>query len=134
MHATSDPLGALAHTLFVSAEVIEHVGPALIKTTANVSAETIKFATGVTKFANAVSPVASEAVKVVPILGAVFSGLSLTHSAWTFHHSSSLLDNMESLKNHLQIALRNIQYLQTVHDNFDAVMSTIFVEDDNIMD
>ena len=90
MHATSDPLGTLAHFLFVSAEVIEHVGPALIKTTANVSVETLKVATGVisiTKFANAVSPVASEAVKVVPILGAVFYGLSLTHSAWTFHHS-----------------------------------------------
>ena len=115
MHATSDPLGALAHILFVFADVFEHGGPALIKTTANVSVETMKFATGVTKFANAVSPVASEAVKVVPIVGAVFSGLSLTHSAWTFHHSSSLLDNMESLKDHLQTALKNIQYLQTIH-------------------
>ena len=132
MHATSDPLGALAHILFVSAEVIEHVGPALIKTTANVSIETMKVATGVTKFANAVSPVASEAVKVVPILGAVFSGLSLTHSAWTFHHSSSLLDNMESLKDHLQTALKNIEKLQTIHVNLDALMSIIYVEDDNI--
>jgi len=132
MHATSDPLGALAHILFVSAEVIEHVGPALIKTTANVSVETMKVATGVTKFANALSPVASEAVKVVPILGAVFSGLSLTHSAWTFHHSSSLLDNMESLKDHLQTALNNIEYLQTIHISLDALMSTIYVEDDNI--
>lgn len=132
MHATSDPLGALAHILFVSAEVIEHVGPALIKTTANVSVETMKVATGVTsitKFANAVSPVASEAVKVVPILGAVFSGLSLTHSAWTFHHSSSLL---ESLKDHLQTALNHIDYLQSIHVNLDALMSTIYVEDDNI--
>jgi len=132
MHATSDPLGALAHILFVSAEVIEHVGPALIKTTANVSVETMKVATGVTKFANAVSPVASEAVKVVPILVAVFSGLSLTLSAWTFHHSSSLLDNMESLKDHLQTALNNIEYLQTIHISLDALMSTIYVEDDNI--
>ena len=115
MHATSDPLGALAHILFVFADVFEHGGPALIKTTANVSVETMKFATGVTKFANAVSPVASEAVKVVPIVGAVYSGLSLTHSAWTFHHSSSLLDNMESLKDHLQTALDNIEYLQTIH-------------------
>jgi len=115
MHATSDPLGALAHILFVFADVFEHGGPALIKTTANVSVETMKFATGVTKFANAVSPVASEAVKVVPIVGAVYSGLSLTHSAWTFHHSSSLLDNMESLKDHLQTVLKNIQYLQTIH-------------------
>jgi hypothetical protein len=133
MHATSDPLGALAHFLFVSAEVIEHAGPALIKTTANVSVETMKVATGVTsitKFANAISPVASEAVKVVPILGAVFSGLSLTHSAWTFHHSSSLLDNMESLKDHLQTALNNIKYLQTIHVNLDALLSTIYVEDD----
>ena len=132
MHATSDPLGTLAHILFVSAEVIEHVGPALIKTTANVSVETMKVATGVTKFANAVSPVASEAVKVVPILGAVFSGLSLTHSAWTFHHSSSLLDNMESLKESLQTALTNIAYLQTIYVNLDALMSTIYVEDDDI--
>jgi len=112
MHATSDPLGALAHFLFASADVFEHGGPALIKTTANNSVETMKFATGVTKFANAVSPVASGAVKVVPIVGAVFSGLSLTHSAWTFHHSSSLLDNMESLKDHLQTALKNNEYLQ----------------------
>ena len=41
MHATSDPLGALAHILFVFADVFEHGGPALIKTTANVSVETL---------------------------------------------------------------------------------------------
>jgi hypothetical protein len=58
---------------------------------------------------------------VVPILDAVFSGLSLTLSAWTFHHSSSLLDNMESLKDHLQTAW-NIEYLHTIYVNLDALM------------
>jgi len=123
MHATSDPLGALAHILFVSAEVIERVGPEVIE---RVSVEAMKVAAGVTKFANAVSPVASEAVKVVPILGAVFSGLSLTHSAWTFHHSSSLLDNMESLKDRLQTALMNIADLQNIHVNLDALLAIIY--------
>jgi len=127
MHAESDPLGALAHVLFVSAEVVEHVGPTLIKTTA----ESIKAFQGVSAITKLASPMASEAVKVIPFLGAVFSGLSLTHSAWTFHHSSSLLDNMESLKNHLEGSLRRIAEIREMYNNADAVLAAIF--DNNII-
>ena len=125
MHAESDPLGALAHFLFVSAEVVEHVGPTLIKSTA----ESIKAFQGVSVITKLASPMASEAVKVIPFLGAVFSGLSLTHSAWTFHNSSGLLDNMELLKDHLEGSLRRIAEIREVNNNADALFAAIF---DNI--
>jgi hypothetical protein len=111
MHNDPDLLATFAHALFVAGEVCEHIAAPLMVTTARTLNATVGFA----KVIRSAYPAVQAGIKVLPILGAVFSGVCLAHSAVHYGHNSTMVNDLEIILMRLKELLSSVEKFQNTN-------------------